>query len=139
MEDSLAYKYFFIHKSGRKIIAQSSAEFYTLQGFESSSAPDWIRKAAKELRHNTHYRSAYKEYHNYLKDFRKVEDALNKFWDGARGMEKFYSITSGHVGCPLRRFLYEMMNQAMVEGDRAKYDKARNMWPKHQLLLPANI
>ncbi len=70
----------------------------------------------------------------------QFEESLNKFWSGARGYEKLKGRRYLHTGfrcyCVLKRFLYNIMNEAAMEGDTDKYDKAESLIPRgNQLLL----
>lgn len=150
-EDTLGAHYHFTHKSGRKVIAQTSTEFHSLQ-----MGKEWSKKNKTEDKLPVYLREfekawgggeerlGYKEWRNWVPEFTKVEDKLNKFWAGAKGFEKLFKsedgkysrLTSGWYGCPLKRFLAEIQNQAIMEGNMEQWQRAYSLMPSgNQLLL----
>lgn len=160
MNNSLAYMYYFTHKSGRKVIAQSDAEFFHMQGGKwGDKVPAYLRTGSKgEFEKKSwgsqQIRLGFQEWRpkgNANANQHAFEQKLNKFWEAAVGYEKLFPtdltsrlrhsrLETGYWGCSMRRFLSEVMNHANMQGDRTTYDKAQEAqrwYSRNQLCLPA--
>lgn len=151
MEDSLAFHYYFTHKSGRKIIAQTSAEFFFMQGHgNGNKVPKHLVGAdgkfeADPWRGRNHVRVGYKEWRNNPSTEQyQAEKSVEIFWRRCVGYEKLFTnhsgtprdsrLSFGYYGCPLRHFLRNMANHAIMMGDREAYDKAISLHPQGNML-----
>lgn len=161
MENSLAFKYQFEHKSGRKIIAQSDAEFYHMQGHtRDKDIPLYLKTGKKgefednSWRHGSYSNISFKSWAGFANSKQyAAEEKLNKFWNNAIGYEKLFptdltskfkntKLSIGYFGCPLKRFLAEIKNQANMEGNKELYDRADNcskLLYSNQYCLPEHI
>lgn len=152
--DSLASKYYFTHKSGRKIIAQSSNEFYALQMGKSEymrDVPEYVKSFEPNWGGRSPIRTGYKEWRNNPgKEQADNERRSEAFWKKCVGYERLgnnYSKTPrdsrlsfGYYGCPLLNFLRDMANHSVMMGDKEGYDKAYSLMPRgNQLALPASV
>lgn len=161
MNNSLAYMYYFTHKSGRKVIAQSDAEFFHMQGHTRTSTkiPEYLRTGSKGEFEKKSWASqqirlgfvAWRPKGNAGPKQYEFESKLNKFWSAAVGYEKlfptdltsrhrFSKLQTGYWGCSMRRFLSEVMNHANMQGDASTYYKAQaaqELFSRNQLCLPA--
>jgi hypothetical protein len=148
---SLDAKYYFTHKSGRKVIAQTSSEFYVLQGHGSkdSKVPEYIKNfEADPWGGRTHYRLGFKGFPKFPSTEQyKAEEAINKFWDACRGYEKLFNsggdprnsrLSTGYWGSGILKFLACVGNHAIMIGDKELYDSTRRLMPLGNILaLPA--
>lgn len=149
--DQLSSKYYFTHKSGVKIIAQTITEFFHMQGFKSKDVPEYMKNAKGEFDKypwgGQQVRLGYKEWRNNPgKEQYEAELRSDNFWKKCIGYERLGNNTSktcrdsrltfGYFGCPLRSFLRNMANHAVMMGDKEAYDKAHSLQPRgNQLLL----
>lgn len=156
MEDSLAFHYYFTHKSGRKMIAQTSSEFYHMQGYKStdSKIPAYMKSDKGEFERDywgsQQVRLGYKEWRGFpSKEQHDAEEKMNKIWELCKGHEKLFNSASnpkmsrlhtGYYGCGMRRFVAELENHAIMMGDEELYKKTKDgVLRGNMLCLPYRV
>jgi len=146
MDQTLAFKYQFTHKSGRKYIAQSNAEFYALQmnRLNDPTLPEVVKNFQYAPWTYTSYnRLGYREFPKTpSKEQNEADERINKFWNAAAPARKLpercYMYT-GYFGSGVLTFLAGQANHAIMMGDEEGYYKARSLFPgsRNMLALPS--
>lgn len=153
MSDSLAFTYTFTHKSGRKIIAQTSTEFYHMQGHPSKNVPEYLKNKDGKFENNiwssNYNRLGFNPWRGNAGTLQyQSEEKLNKIWNACKGYERLFNsfndkhhsrLHTGYFGCPLRRFIAELSNISIMLGDKDLYNKSHKdllTFNNNMLLLP---
>jgi hypothetical protein len=158
-EQSLSNRYSFMHVSGVRIIAQNASEFYFMQGAGQTYNKDNTSGIRPELittkkdgtmyfdgiRRHSEIRLAYKEWKGFYGHTQYVSEVqIDKFWVACKDyavLKNKYMYYNGYLGCPIKRFLANIINDAIMIGDIGQYEKASlalNTLFGNQLQLPAH-
>lgn len=124
------YQYQFIHKkSGKKVIAQSWNEFWKMQS--SSDYDSSYKYPGREgYQSEVHWQNC-----NGI--LAKIEEKVNKFWQGAKGFEKVGQINcNGWTFNPIKIVLKNIHNHACMMGDLETVQKVKKASFKVYPALP---